>query len=254
MPESFVPELKLAEGEIKFYQEEGYLLLPGLISEAQATALRADVMQIMQAIGGFEGNKLKQTMEYLPGTNVDRLVNSDHLRDIAGQLMGGASSVYLPFTAVKGSGGGMFHFHQDNQYTHFENGMQGINLWIALVPMTPRNGCLMVVPRSHRSGTLESELSGDGDTHRRVKYEPSDFLPVRMRPGDCIAFSRLTVHGSGPNQTPDPRVAYAVQFNRDDAHYLDGKTGERISLKSHPRFINKPVETLSVPVGKTDGH
>lgn len=120
--------------------------------------------------------------------------------------------------------------------------------------MTPENGCLQVVPKSHLHGTLESTESGDGDAHRKVKFEPTDFLPVRMRPGDCIAFSRLTVHGSGPNHLSTPRVAYAVQFHRDDVNWLDPETGQWKLLKTNPRWRTGPVASISVPTGKTDGH
>jgi phytanoyl-CoA hydroxylase len=254
MPTNPIPALTLTDGEVKFYRQEGYLLIPGLMSEPAAADLYGEVMDLMLAIGGFEGNKLKQSSEYKSGSHIDKLANSPTLCALAGQLMGGPSTLYLPFTAVKGVGGGTFHFHQDNNYTRFDDGMGGINLWIALMPMTPENGCLMVVPRSHAKGTLESEFSPDGDAHKKVKYDPADFLPVRMRAGDCIAFSRLTVHGSGPNLTQTPRVAYAVQYHRNDASYIDRDTGEKKLLTKHPRWINKPVEHYSVPTGKRDGH
>ena len=81
--------------------------------------------------------------------------------------MEGPATLYLPFTAVKsGGGGGRFHFHQDNQYTRFDG--PGINIWIALSPMSPENGCLQVVPRSHLAGTLDSVENPDGDGHRTV--------------------------------------------------------------------------------------
>ena len=249
-----IPKLQLSDGEISFYRQLGFLTIPGLLSDSCAGGLREEVADIMNAIGGVAGNKLRQTTEYLENSALDRFVNDANLRDLAAQLLGGPCSVYMPFTAVKGSGGGQFHFHQDNQYTHFTDGMHGINLWFALSPMTPENGCLMVVPRSHLAGTLESDLSGDGDQHKRVKIEPTDFYPLRMRPGDCVAFSRLTVHGSGPNMTNDLRIAYAVQFNRDDAMYTDPQTKELKSLKEFPRYVNKPVKELTIPKGKTDGH
>jgi 2-oxoglutarate-dependent dioxygenase len=249
-----IPHLQLTDGERRFYQEEGYLQIPALVSERDAGDLHREVMELMNSIGGFEGNKLKQSWEYKTGSHIDRLINSPQLRDLAGQMMGGESTLYLPFTAVKGVGGGTFHFHQDNNYTLFDDGMKGINLWIALMPMTPENGCLMVVPRSHRKGTLESVMSPDGDAHQKVKYDPSDFLPVRMRAGDCIAFSRLTVHGSGPNRTNEPRVAYAIQYHRNDASWVDKETGEKKLLTQFPRWTNKPVERYSVPAGKRDGH
>ncbi len=249
-----VPAVTLTDGELHFYQREGYLQIPGLLPSATADKLRDGVMYVMSQIGGYEGNKLKQSSEYLENSSLDAFVHSEQLRNVAGQLMGGPSSLYLPFTAVKGSGGGKFNFHQDNNYTHFDDGMKGINIWFALIDMTPENGCLMMVPRSHTGGQLESENVGDG--HRTVKHEPKDFLPVRMRAGDAVAFSRLTVHGSGPNTTADPRVAYAVQYFRNDARYTDRETGE---LKSHlefPRFANatRPVKKISVPTGKLDGH
>jgi len=249
-----IAPLKLTDGEIKFYRQEGYLLIPGLMSERAAGDLHDEVMERMNSIGGFEGNKLKQSWEFKTGSHIDALINSRPLRGVASQLMGGESTLYLPFTAVKGVGGGTFHFHQDNNYTRFDDGMGGINMWIALMPMTPENGCLMVVPRSHTQGTVESVASPDGDAHRKVKYDPADFLPVRMRAGDCVAFSRLTVHGSGPNLTDMPRVAYAIQYHRNDVSWIDKETGEKKLLTTFPRWTNKPVERYSVPAGKRDGH
>jgi len=246
-----VQPIQLASGELKFYQNEGFLLIPGLISESSAGELNAEVMEIMRIIG-LKTHKLLQSREYLENSALQRLVESRNLLQIAEQLMGGPSRLYLPFTAVKGPGGGRFHFHQDNNYTRFDG--PGINLWLALEPMSPENGCLQVVPHSHLNGTLGSINSGDGDTHQKVAFEPADFLPVRMRPGDCIAFTRLTIHGSGPNHTSEPRVAYAVQYHRDDVSKIDKQTGEKKLLRDFPVYQNGPVKQIAVPEGKNDGH
>jgi 2-oxoglutarate-dependent dioxygenase len=239
--------------QIRAYNDEGYVLLPGLISPEAAETLRREVLGIMDVIG-LGQTKLRQTHEYLAGSAIDRLVNSSRLREIAGRLMGGPATLYMPFTAVKsGGGGGQFHFHQDNQYTRFDG--PGINLWFALVPMIQENGCLQVVPRSHLHGTLPAEGSPDQDGHKKVTFEPDDFVSVRMEPGDCVAFTRLTVHGSGANTTPEPRVAYAVQFHRDDVNFsLDGGV-TWTHLKTTPRWATGPVERITPPQQETrDGH
>lgn len=257
-----VAALTLDANEIKFYKEEGYLYLPGLVGEADAAMMRGQVIDTMLALGMKReqlnkavtaADKLRQTTQYLRDSALDALVNSSCLCGIASQLMEGASSLYMPFTAVKsGGGGGRFHFHQDNQYTRFEG--PGLNIWFALNPMTPDNGCLQVVPRSHLRGTLESDDAGDGDAHRKTKIEPADFLPVRMRAGDAIAFSRLTVHGSGPNVTNEPRVAFAVQFHRDDVYAV--WEGQRRLLKGSNRWPTGPVDRITPPEQKEnlDGH
>ena len=64
-----------------------------------------------------------------------------------------------------------------------------------------------------------------------------------MEPGDCVAFSRLTIHGSGVNRAPEPRVAYAIQFHRDDVNALIG--GEWKQLAEHPRWHVGPVSSIS---------
>jgi phytanoyl-CoA hydroxylase len=244
-------QLTLTSGEINFYRNEGYLLVPNLLRGPIIDELRAEVLECVTQLGKLAGLKFQGTPEFLGGGPVERLVMSRAIHSISEQLLGGPSTLYLPFMAVKGSGGGQFHFHQDNQYTRLDG--PAINCWIALVDMSPENGCLNVVPRSHLNGTLESTVSGDGDTHKKVTFEPQDFLPVRMHAGDCIAFSRLTVHGSGPNHTEAPRVAYALQYHRDDVNAL-WPDGQWKLLKDHPKRVNKPVAQLTLPKGKTDGH
>jgi len=254
----------LSPGEIAFYRDYGFLVIPGLLSHQTSQAMRGEVLHILDQQGTTvdrlrqamaPGDKLRQTGDYLVGTLLERFINSDGLRQIAGQLIGADSWLYLPFTAVKnGGGGGQFHFHQDNQYTRFEDGLAGINMWTALEDMSPENGCLQIVPRSHLRGTLEARTSGDGDAHRRVTADPENFLPLRMHAGDCVAFSRLTVHGSGPNLTGEPRVAYAVQFAREGIQAVWDNQPLR-PLNPHGRWRLEGLQTIQRSAPETrDGH
>lgn len=261
MRHDVIPNWTLSKGEVRFYKDEGYLLLPGLLQSTAIDAVREEIFAVMEA-GGLSRERLQQAQssrekliqsgQYLADSTLDALINSAHLRALATQLMGGPSTLYMPFTAVKsGGGGGTFHFHQDNQYTRFDG--PGINLWFALSDMSPENGCLQVVPRSHLGGTLTAVDNPDGDGHRTVAQEPARFLPVRMRAGDCIAFSRLTLHGSGPNTRQEPRLAYVVQFHRNDVNAT--RAGQMFSLLAHPPHHTAPVPELSRPNARSqDGH
>ncbi|MCY3779901.1 MAG: phytanoyl-CoA dioxygenase family protein [Chloroflexi bacterium] len=243
---------KLTDNEIQFYRGAGYLTLPGLIGQDDAAALAEEVLQVIEGLGikredlrraTTSKDKLRQSRQYLAQWTLARLIHSEGLRAIAAQLMGGPSTLYMPFTAVKsGGGGGRFHFHQDNQYTRFDG--PGINIWFALMEMSPENGCLQIAPATHLHGTLDSVESEDKDGHRTVAVEPQDFLPLRMMPGDAVAFSRLTLHGSGANSTDQPRLGYAVQFHRDDVRAK--RDGEDLGLlKENPRYVIAPVNEIS---------
>ena len=252
--------LRLADvpdNDVRSFREEGYLLIPGLLTTGDAALLRAEVMAIMDTIG-LPRRALRQTSQYLRGSRIDALVNSPRLKALVARLIGGDGTLYLPFTAVKSPGGGPFSFHQDNQYTKWDGpGILGINCWFALDEMSPENGCLNVAPRSHTKGTVQGvDYEPDpGEHHRKVAADPASFLPIRMHPGDCIAFDRLTIHGSGPNTTATPRVAYAVQFHRDDvnATWPDGRT---LPLKPHPRWTDLgPRDVITPPEEVSrDGH
>lgn len=252
MAEEILRYWELSDNEAQFYDSYGYLMLPGLISQADAAALAEEVLQVMEGLGisrqdlrqaRTSKDKLRQSRQYLAHWTMARLIHSEALLTIAARLMGGPSSLYLPFTAVKsGGGGGRFHFHQDNQYTRFDG--PGINIWFALGEMAPENGCLQIAPRTHLAGTIDSVESEDRDGHRTVAVEPSDFLPLRMLPGDAVAFTRLTLHGSGANLRDKPRLGYAVQFHRDDVRAT--RANEDLGLlKENPRFAIKPVAEIS---------
>jgi 2-oxoglutarate-dependent dioxygenase len=251
---SVVRSLDLTDSEVRFYQEEGYLCLPGLIESGAIERLRADVLQVLEANGvpaaslgraSKTADKLRQFSQYLAGTALDRLINGEATLRLASRLLGGPAHRYMPFTAVKiGGGGGAFHFHQDNNYTPHDPAMGSINIWVALVDMTPDNGCLQIVPRSHRQGQWPSRPSEDNDGHQQVDVDPLTCLPIRLRAGDAVAFTRWTVHGSGPNRTAEPRIAYALQYHREDVRWLDRKRGQWARLVEQPRSYTGPVAAL----------
>lgn len=251
---SVVRPLTLTENELYFYREYGYLLIPNFLDDAVVAPLREQVLDVLEANGvsraqmdhaSDTADKLRQNPQYLAGSLLDELINGSNTMAIASLLIGGPAVRYLPFTAVKaGGGGGQFHFHQDNNYTQHDPALGSINIWVALVDMTPENGCLQMVPASHKAGVLDWENAGDGDAHRKVKLDPQTFLPIRMRAGDAVAFTRLTVHGSGPNHTSQARVAYGLQYHREDVKYFDVRDEQWKLLVENRRFQTEPVEKL----------
>lgn len=251
---SVVRQIDLTDGEVDFYNEYGYLYIPEFVDRSVTDALRDEVLQVMES-KGFDreqlnkatgtADKLRQISDYLKGSRLDSLINSQQTLDIASRLIGGQAVRYLPFTAVKaGGGGGEFHFHQDNNYTRHDPATGSINIWVALVDMTPENGCLRMVPGSHKLGTVESVNAGDGDGHRKVQDDPEKALPLRMRAGDAVAFTRVTIHGSGPNHTDQVRVAYGLQYHRDDVKFLDRESDEWRRLVDVPKFQTPPLDSF----------
>lgn len=251
-----VRPITLDEDDRAFYTHYGYLPLPGFLHQQATEAMHDETLSVLEHACGISrtdlqqsqtsADKLRQCGQYLENSVIDQVINSPHTLSIASYLIGGKAIRYSPFTAVKaGGGGGAFHMHQDNNYTTHEPALGSINIWVALVDMSPSNGCLYIKPGSHHDGTLTSVAGPDDDGHKMVKDESGPAFPIRMRAGDAVAFSRLTVHGSGPNTTCDPRVAYALQYHRKDVRYLDHETDSWPLLTEKPRFFSAPVSSFS---------
>ena len=146
-----INKMSITDSEVAFYKNEGYLCLPGLIESEAVQVICDEIYQILAGNGisrqmlssaSTAADKLQQCIEYLTGSLLDDLINGPAVKAVASRLLEGDAHVYLPFTAVKSAGGGgMFHFHQDNNYTKHEPAMGSINIWVALVDMTPENGC-----------------------------------------------------------------------------------------------------------------
>ncbi len=249
----FVRARELTEAELQQYREDGYLVLPEFLETAKIEAAIEEVYQILEhetglsrdalAIANAHADRLRQSQAYLRGSLIDALINSKNTRSIAGQLIGGEAIRYNPFTAFKGRGGAQFDFHQDNNYTQHRPALGSLNIWVALTDMSEENGCLRMEPGSHNKGVLDWADAGDA-VHRKLAVEPEQTTPLVMKAGDAVAFTRLTVHGSGPNLSDEPRIAYALQYHRDDVEFIDARDGAWKLLTEHPRFQTPPLEAL----------
>src|ERR1043166_7173648 len=94
---------QVSDGALRGFREDGYVLIPGLLSPEDAARLRAEVMEIMDRIG-LPRRALRQPSQYLRDSRIDALVNSQRLKALVAQLVGGDATLYLPFTAVKSPG------------------------------------------------------------------------------------------------------------------------------------------------------
>ena len=115
-----------------------------------------------------------------------------------------------------------YRFHQDLRFRDQANYVDvvgnTVTTGLAIDPSTRENGCLQVIPGSHKRGYLGLSDEGDGqimkgltaeDELRAKDLNPEDVVHLEMQPGDLAMWSLLTVHGSLPN-TSDHDRAFAI--------------------------------------------
>ncbi|GAA1605285.1 phytanoyl-CoA dioxygenase family protein [Kribbella hippodromi] len=135
--------------------------------------------------------------------------------------------------------------HQDNFYLKADPGTC-VAAWMALDKVDEANGCLEVVPGSHRWPILCTEKADTTVSFTDVTVplpSATDAVPVEMEPGDVLFFHGALVHGSNPNVTTD-------RFRRAlIGHYIEGEA-ERVAHYYHPALRMDGTElTLEVAEG-----
>lgn len=139
----------------------------------------------------------------------------DALRPILGQDFGFNGDYHLR-PKLPNSAHTAFPWHQDSQYYGAASQhARIITVWIPLVDVDERNGCLQVMPGSWTWGLLAGKRGADMNmrTFENVaaRGEP---MALPMRKGDLFLFSNLTFHQSTLNLTEAVRWSIDIRYTR----------------------------------------
>jgi phytanoyl-CoA hydroxylase len=132
-------------------------------------------------------------------------------------LLGDEPRLFQDMALIKPPGGGREKpWHQDNAYFHLVPGTPIVGVWIALDDATLDNGCMRVIPGSHREGPVRHAFLRDlqicdGDV-------PIDRgVAVPLPPGGLLLFDGLLQHGTPTNFTRTRRRALQFHYTVDAA-------------------------------------
>lgn len=108
-------------------------------------------------------------------------------------------------------------WHQDSVYSGWHL-TPSVSAWIALTQSEPANGCMRVIPGTHKQGLLEHEniqdphLMNRRGERLRMDVDETQAVDVVLRPGEMSLHHTNIVHGSNPNQSDGPRIGFIVRF------------------------------------------
>ena len=211
---------RLSAAELAAYQRDGFVLLGKLIDDDQLAGFHREEAWLRGRLtpvnGGPETGNItifrSQVLPYAPSTRTLAL-GGRHI-DAMSQLIGPDVTCWYSQFVTKlpdgASGRSEFPWHQDNGYARVEPGTN-VTVWVALDDVDERNGCVWVVPGSHRNGLLPHAKPSAESWHLTVPVEGQG-VPVRLRAGEAVAFSALTLHRSLLNRTDAARRAFFLEY------------------------------------------
>ena len=115
-------------------------------------------------------------------------------------------------------------WHQDLRYWAFQR-PELISVWISLVAERVENGCLRVIPGSHRM-PFERDCFDDALFFRadlpKNQEVISRAVPVVLDPGDVLFFHAKTLHAASRNHTTQTKYSAVFTFRPADNPPIPG--------------------------------
>ena len=107
-------------------------------------------------------------------------------------------------------------WHQDGRYWPLEP-MEVVSVWFAATRSTRENGCVQVIPGSHRQGMLTHLTSRDTPGLLSLATDPdlgdeSRAVHVELEAGDVSLHHPLTLHASDANTSGEWRRGGSIQY------------------------------------------
>ena len=260
-----------------FFQENGYLHVPGLASAEELEALRrtldgwieesrshrANYGETLDGKARFdleaghtaERPKLRRVANPADiSETYRRFLMDGKVADVVAELIGPdvkfhhcKLNIKLPGMATR------VDWHQDHPYDPHTND----DMLAALVMLddtTAANGCIRVVPGSHKVPV--SLYRGGRFVGKVSDREAEDFqrrsIPVEGRAGDVCFIHTWVMHGSSPNLTDWPRRLLICDYTAADAFWITPPMVPSIysgrTIRGEPaRFARLKAGTIELP-------
>jgi non-heme Fe2+,alpha-ketoglutarate-dependent halogenase len=204
------------------YEELGFVQSIPVLSPAEVHHYRAEVDKTCAVLGGgvarLDGPHLFFDWAWELSTH-PRLL--DRLEDFVGPDIALRSTRLF---SKQGGGSSFVGWHQDGIVEKLDDGRVPA-VWLGLTAATVANGCLRVVPRSHRRGLIPHADRPDPDNLTTMGATALTAIAgehdVVMEAGQMSLHHPLLLHGSLPNGTPEPRIGFSATYAPADWAHQD---------------------------------
>ncbi len=145
-----------------------------------------------------------------------RLISDERLVDIAAQFIGNDVALFASHYISKPPFSGQpVLWHQDGAYWPLEP-MEVVTLWLAVDESTPENGCMRVIPGSHKEGLHGLRDNKDVDnvlgSQSDVDVDEAKAVDLILNPGDVEVHHPNIMHGSNANTSPKRRCGLTIRY------------------------------------------
>ncbi len=234
------PSILLTESQRQHYWDEGFVVVPNILSEEEMERYRVRARQI--ALGDYPPEAARKIVKDVrvakgvytpddPEKGIWKFLNPDrfdpvfqdypahpNLLNVVEQLIGPDLKAFLLMFIYKPPGLNAVHpYHQDSYYFSFAPHDGIVGTWVALDRASADNGTLSVIRKSHKLDVLRHALPKEDmvnfGTFGVEGYDGHpDEVVLEVQPGDGVFFHSRLLHRTGPSTSDRHRRVLTVHF------------------------------------------
>ena len=205
----------LTEQLLDPYERKGIVFPIKVFSAKEAGRFRSEIESVINDCGKGPLRRLDSLHLFFDWAY--RLVTHEALLDTIEGLLGTELLIDGTLVFYKPPHDSSYvSWHQDSVYSGWHL-TPSTSAWIALTPSHQANGCMRVIPGSHKQGLLNHvNIRDDSNLVRRGEQvevvDESQAVDVVLQPGEISMHHSTIVHGSNPNTSDEPRIGFIVRF------------------------------------------
>ncbi len=226
----------LNEAQIAKYHEDGYVIPQQFsLGEDELADLRARHARLVAKHPEFYNY-----CSHLLAFDLAFLNYARHpaILEMVGQVLGPDFALWnSSFFAKPAADGKRTPWHQDGEYWPIRP-LATCTVWIAIDDSTPENGCLRIIPGSHKDQRLRAHHTYEGnDVTLNQELNADEFDEAKafdmvLKAGQVSLHDVYLLHGSEANHSPKPRRGMTLRympttslFDRDEAARMNREMG-----------------------------
>jgi len=239
----------LTTEEVAFYGDHGYLLPR---RQVLAPDRFAQLVSIFEEHLADKGDKLSDELD-TPHFRDPRLLGfllADEVLDLIEPLIGPDIALWSShFLSKDPFSGKPTPWHEDSAY--WEGRLSAydriVTMWLALDRSSHENGCVRVIPGTHRDGFSEYEATGRERLFTKQitgEIDEANAVDFELEPGQCSLHDGRIIHGARANTSPHRRTGYAMRYFSATIRMIpEANPGHRIWLARGRDLAGNAYET-----------
>ena len=228
------------------FEEDGYFSPLRLFDKSTALSYREILETVEQKTGSLN-------YRYKIHTVLDiayKIATNKELLDSVEALLGPNILLYnTSFVIKEPNSKAHISWHQDLTYWGFNDDKQ-VAAWIALSDATEENGCMHMIPGSHKGGQLPHRTTKDsnnllhhGQTIEGVSEEQSRCIPLKA--GEASLHHGWTMHTSYPNKSDDRRIGLTINYISTDMFQTQTEHDSAMLVRGVDHYKHFKIDTPS---------